>query len=379
MLPSLCRAGATFVLALMASSPTTSAEENAGSPWSTAAPAEVGLDPGPLQRMASAIRAGEFSKITSVLVARRGRLAFEEYFGGAAASDLMNTRSATKTIAGMLVGIAIERGELAGVDARVLGTLRRTGPIAHPDPRKEAMTVEDLLTMSSLLECDDWNQFSRGNEERMYLVEDWVGFFLDLPVKGFPPWAQKPADSPYGRSFSYCTAGVVTLGAVLEAATGTTVEAYAAAHLFSPLGIRGVRWPKSPLGLAVTGGGLELRARDLLRLGQLYLDEGESGGRAVVPRSWVRESTRPHVSIDETTEYGYLWWLRTFEAGGRKFPAFYMSGNGGNKVAVFPEQGLVVVLTSTNYSTRGMHEQTDRLLTDFILPAVDTATASPER
>jgi CubicO group peptidase (beta-lactamase class C family) len=372
--------GLALVLLLGAVPPTPARAAEPSSPdWPTASPASVGVDGGPLQRLSAAVRAGDFQKITSVLVARQGRLVYEDYFEGTKESDLLNTRSATKSVTGMLVGIAIDRGRLAGVEARVLDLLPDHRPVAHPDPRKDAITVEDLLTMSSLLECDDWNEFSRGNEERMYLVEDWVQFALDLPIKGFPPWATKPDQSPYGRSFSYCTAGVVTLGAVLERATGEKVEDLARRDLFEPLGIGRVDWPKSPLGLAVTGGGLALRARDYLKLGQLYADGGTWRGRSIVSPGWVRESTRAHVRIDEANDYGYLWWLRTFVSGGRRFPAWYMSGNGGNKVAVFPGEDLVVVLTSTNYNSKGMHEQTDRILTEYVLPAVQPDAGGPGR
>lgn len=323
-----------------------------------------------LQEMDSVIRKGDFKNVTSVLIARHGKLIRESYFDNEP-NSLRNTRSLTKTVTGILLGIAIDKGLLSDVDANVLQFFSNKQPVQNPDPRKEKITVEDFLTMSSCLECDDNNSFSRGNEERMYLIEDWVRFTLDLPVKGFPAWAAKPKDSPYGRSFSYCTAGVVTLGGVLEQATQTTVQDFADKNLFTPLGIQQAEWQFSPLGLAMTGGGLSLQSRDLLKLGQFYLNGGTWNGNRIVSERWVKTSIQPHAQIDDETNYGYLWWLRTFQSGTKKFAAYYMTGNGGNKAVVFPELDMVVVITATNYNVRGAHELTDRLLTDYILAAVD--------
>ncbi|WP_312511530.1 serine hydrolase [Massilia sp.] len=328
----------------------------------------------PFDKVTADIEAGDFKQITSVLVARHGKVIYERYFdegrgkdGGAEA--LRNTRSVTKTVGGMLVGAAIERG-LLRLDSPVLPFFQDRMPLAQPDPRKARITVEDLITMSSLLECDDDNAFSRGNEERMYLVEDWSRFYLELPVRGFPDWVPKPEQQPYGRAFSYCTAGTTLLGPILERATRRSVPDFADEVLFKPLGIGKVRWQLQPLGAAMTGGGLGLRTRDLYKLGQLYLNGGAWKGRQVLARAWVQRSIAPHAQVREGVDYGYLWWLQPFETNGREVASYAMSGMGGNKVYVLPELDSVVVITTTNFNVRAPHPLTEKLLTTLILPAI---------
>jgi CubicO group peptidase (beta-lactamase class C family) len=280
-----------------------------------------------------------YGDITSVVVSRGGRIIVEQYADGDAKS-LRNTRSCTKTVCGMLLGIAIDRSFVPSVQT-TLGELLDDVP-----PEKQAIAVADLLTMSSCLDCNDWDASSPGNEELMYPQDDWVRFALELPLRR-------------SRGFSYCTAGVVTLGVALERAVGGSLPGFAAAELFAPLGIDKAEWQQTPRGQTSNAGGLLLTSRALLALGELYL----RGGDGIVAPAWIAESTRRHSRIDEATEYGYLWWRKTFN-GAR---SFYMSGMGGNRVHVFPEHDLVAVITSANFGRRDAHALSDRLLVEQIL------------
>lgn len=339
--------------------------------WVAAPPQGQGLSPEALSALDAVVRAGTFERITSVLIARHGRLVHETYFDEAGAEARRNTRSVTKTVTAMLVGAAIAEGDIPDARAPVMPFIAAWGPFDNPDPRKAAITVEDLLTMSSLLECDDDNSFSRGNEERMYLIENWVKFAFDLPVRGFPAWVPKPADQPYGRAFSYCTAGVTTLGAVVQSATGEPLQAFAQRTLFTPLGIEAPEWQTSPTGLAQGGGGLGLRSRDLLALGQLLLNHGRWDGRQVLPESWARAMVAPHARVDDRRgDYGYLTWLPTYTVGGKAHAAWAMAGTGGNKVVIVPDLDAVVVVTTENYGVRNPHALADRLISDHALAAI---------
>lgn len=279
---------------------------------------------------------GAYGEITSVAVSRGGEVVVEEYLEGDAAT-LRNTRSCTKTVAGILLGIAIDRGLVAGVDMPLADLLGEPAP---------PVRLRDLLTMSSCLDCDDWDDASPGNEELMYPREDWLSFVLELPLRE-------------ETTFSYCTAGIVALGIGLERTLGEPLPEFARRELFEPLAIDRAEWQHTPLGQTSNAGGLLLTSRALLSLGELYLH----GGGGVVPPAWVAESVSGHARVDAETEYGYLWWLKEY-AGER---CFFMTGMGGNRVHVFPTLDLVAAITTTNFGRRDAHALSDRLLVEQIL------------
>lgn len=313
------------------------------------------------------IEKGDYGTVTSLLVNRHGTILYEGYFNGADAATLHNTRSATKTITSMLVGAAIADGLISGVDEPVTGFFPELQPLKNPDPRKQKITIEDFLTMSSLLECNDNNSFSRGNESRMHLVEDWVGFTLNLPIKGFEPWVERPHENDYGRSFSYCTAGVHVLGQIVARASGGRLDDYARARLFAPLGIERADWQRSPLDQAVAGGGLELTTRSLMKLGSLFTGGGVYQGVQLLPAEWIKRSLQTHVIARSDAEYGYLIWKSPAQIQDRHIMTNYMAGNGGNRVVFIPDEDVVIVVTKTDYNTRGMHQATEKLVNTGIL------------
>lgn len=312
----------------------------------------------------------EFKQITSVLVYQDGEFVFEKYYNGSDADRLNDVRSASKTITSMLVGIAIDQGHIKSVNDKAFDFFPKR-KVRNPDPRKDAITLEDLLTMSSILECNDWNQFSRGNEERMYIIEDWGQFVMDLPVRGIPPWEKPPEETKYGRAFSYCTGGSFLLGEIVEQASGQQLEAFADRHLFAPLGIEQAEWAFSPTGVAQGGGGLRLRSRDYAKLGALVLYGGHWNDQQILSSEWVKQSLEPRAVIDPERgmEYGYQWWLLAVDDAGQPMTVQAMAGNGGNYVFVVPDRNFVAVVTATAYGTQYMHQQSQRILKEFLIPA----------
>lgn len=314
------------------------------------------------------INNGDYGTVTSVLIMEAGQVVYQGYFNGADANSLHNTRSVTKTVTGMAVGAAVDEGlfTLATPAFRFFTDLL---PFQNPDPRKMTLTVEDLITMTSILECDDNDQFSRGNESRMSIVEDWASFVWDLPIKGYPGWMETPKTAKYGRVFSYCSAGIEIAGQLVERASGKTFQTYVETKLFEPLKITQFDWQENGLGQAHKSGGLSLTALGLAKLADMHRTGGTYDGQVVLSPEWVEEAIRPRAVVysDSNTEYGYTWWLAPYRVGDQLFQSYYMAGNGGNRVLVMPEHALTVVVTKTDYNTRGMHQKTNALIEQEIV------------
>ena len=333
--------------------------------WQTATPQSLGADPQPLQRLVEAIGRGDFPKTTSVLIVYRSRLIFERYFGDGGADLLNDTRSATKSITGLAVGAAIRDGNIASIGAPAFQFLADLAPFGNDTPLKREITIEDLLTMSSALDCNDDVESSPGNEENMYKQQRWARWAVDLPTK------QDYQRDAAGRGpFSYCTAGVFLLGQILQRAARNPVDLYIEQNILKPLAISKWEWPRSPTGEVMTGGGLRLRSRDLAKIAWMLANDGRWGEDSVVPAPWVTAAMTAQRKANAEQDYGYLFWQRFYTSKCGAMPGWSMSGNGGNAVVVIKDPAAAIVITRKNYNTRGMHQQTVNLLEQHVLPAL---------
>ncbi len=301
-------------------------------------------------------RAGEYEGVSSVLLARGGVLVLEEYFGESGREDLHTTRSASKAVTSALVGIAIDQGYIESVEVPLLPFFPEyADEIEHWDERKRDISLAHVLSMTSGV---------RGNEDAMYPTDDWIKFYLDQPLAAAP-----------GEVFSYATSGVVTLGSVITRASGLRVPAFADRYLFGPLGITEYRWPitnsRGSQGLAMTGGGLNLRPRDMAKFGQLYLNGGVWEGERLISKAWIEESTRRHATSDLYGEdYGYLWRMIDREVSGRAVRSYEAWGNGGQFILAFPSLDLVAVFTGENFGRFPEMEQPFDMMDQYVLPAM---------
>lgn len=327
--------------------------------WAVAGPQDVGLDAVALTATANRIRRRERGLLHSLLIVRRGRLAVEEYFAGSSRDDVHTQQSVTKSVTSLLVAIAIDEGRIRSVDEPVLGFFPEYSALRGVDARRDALTLEHLLTMrSGLLWIEEpyaGSDLQRLNESR----GDWVRFVLDRPMREEP-----------GTRWQYNSGGVIVLAGVLRAAAGDVVD-YARRVLFEPLGIRGERWFRAPYdGLPHTGGGLSLRARDMARLGELMLRGGRAGERQVVSARALQDSVRRAagpIAWPRPVYYGRLWWLFP-PAGPATTDVVTASGAGGQWIFVVPPLELVVVFTA-DQSNPAFFTPAD-VLFDEILSAV---------
>jgi CubicO group peptidase (beta-lactamase class C family) len=304
----------------------------------------------------------EFKDITSVVVIKDGKLLLEEYFNGADRTTLHNTRSVGKTFTSSLMGAAIRDGYIKSID-QTLGEFFDLKSFANFSPKKSAVTLKNLLTMSSAFLGSDNDAASPGNEEKMYPTPNWVKFALDLPMD---------EAKENGKQWDYFTAGVVLLGDILDRSVPGGLEKYADRVLFKPLGISKYEWQYTPQKVVNTAGGLQMSSLDYAKFGQLYKNRGRWNGVPVLPEEWVARSFQKYLAIPFIVDghYGLLFWNMTYHVDGRPYETFFCTGNGGNKIFVLLDQPLVIVVTATAYGKPYMHAQVDTMMERYILPAV---------
>lgn len=327
-----------------------------------ATPASVGLDAARLDLLVGRIRSGVYRDIHSLLIVRAGKLALEEYFHGWPADSIHTQQSVTKSFTSALVGIAIDRGVLEGVGERVLDFFPQWADSLDGDPRRDRITIEDILTMRTGTDYEEGYDGSPHSQLNA-LPTGWDRFWLERPMIAEP-----------GTVWKYDSGGVITISSLFKERTGAHAIGFAREYLFGPLGIAGDRWYVNQEGHPHMGGGLLIRPRDMARFGQLYLQGGRWGDAQVVSREWVEHSWERHVTFSPPRGrfigYGYLWWILPPDPATGGSPIYAAVGLYGQYIFVIPRHAMVVTVTAGAQTSADMNRPID-FLYDEILPAVE--------
>ena len=334
---------------------------NAPLPYNGFALSEDHFDQNKIKALKGNINERVFKNINGVVVIKNGQLLIEEYFNGEDRNSLHDPRSVGKSFASTITGIAIGEGYLKNTN-QSLQTFYHLDSFVNNDAAKASTTIKELLTMSSGFDGNDEDENSPGNEENMYPTDNWIRFVLDLPMR---------PTAPVG-TWHYFTAGVVLLGDILNKTVPGGLEKYADDKLFSPLQIKKYEWQYTPQHVPSTAGGIRLSALDFAKYGQLYKNEGNWEGKQLIPKHWISETFTKHKAIPGRKDeyYGYLFWNKSYKMNGKVYETWYCSGNGGNKIFIFRNAPLVVVITSGAYNRYYAHTQVDNMMQEYILPAV---------
>jgi CubicO group peptidase (beta-lactamase class C family) len=326
------------------------------------------LNPEPLLALEQAIARGDYPDTSSVLIVRNGELAYEHYFGAGSVAFLNNTRSATKFVTALAVGAAIGDGAIPSEHALAFAYLKDRKPFKNDSPGKEAISLQDMLSMSSALACDDSDDDSPGNEDNMHSQRNWTRWAVDLPtLQGYV------RDTSGLGPFRYCTTNAFLLGQIIERATHVPVDRYTEQKILRPLGISKWRWSYSPSKETMTGGGLELRSRDLAKIAWMVASDGNWRGKQIVEKSWIDAALTVRRASRPNQNYGYFIFEGKYKTACGQIPVWYMAGTGGSQILVLRDLRTAVVVTRMAYKLRGTSVQTADMLEKYILAALPCA------
>ena len=333
--------------------------------WVVADPEEAGFDPDALGALTAELanadpRSRRPQMIHALLVAHKGRLVYEEYFFDHDRETRHDVRSLGKVFGSVLIGALQQQGHAIDAEHRPIRDVLEQEGHRLDDPRKADITLGQLLTFTSGLDCDA-NTDSRGSEWRMWEQQEegnyWV-FTAQLPMLYDP-----------GEHYAYCSGSANLVGASLNAFGGERVHDLFDQLIARPLNFGPYHFALAPNGEGYLGGGAYVRPRDILKIGAMYLDGGTWNGKQLVDKGWIEESTAAQIEISpETTgmsqeefennyfggSQAYIWRIDSVRVGERSYASYEASGNGGQLLIVVPEFDLAVTFAGGNYRMGGI-------------------------